>query len=66
MSKKPAKRKFEVEESETISQCLERMKNEGYSPTRRMEEPIFQEVKEDGKIQIVPVGRKIIFEGKLL
>ena len=35
---------FDVEENETIDQCLERMKKEGYMPIGRREEPIFHEV----------------------
>lgn len=63
--KKPTKLKFEVLENETIDQCLERMKKEGYMPVRRMEEPLFQEVERNGEIIVEPCGRKIIFEGKL-
>ncbi|MEH7382768.1 NETI motif-containing protein [Bacillus sp. JJ1533] len=62
---KPKKQKFEVKENETIDQCLDRMKAEGYFPVRRMEEPVFQEVKRDGEIVVEPCSRKIIFEGKL-
>lgn len=61
----PKKKKYEVAENETISQCLDRMKREGYTPVRRMEEPIFEEVLQDGKKEIVPSGRKIVFEGTL-
>lgn len=32
---------FEVEENETIEHCLERMKEAGYMPMGRKEEPIF-------------------------
>ncbi|MCI3987995.1 NETI motif-containing protein, partial [Bacillus vallismortis] len=38
----------------------------GYLPVRRIEETIFMEKKENGSIQIVPCGRKIFFEGKLI
>jgi len=62
--KKQAKKRFEVEENETIDQCLTRMKKEGYIPVRRIEEPIFQEIEHNGKLDIEPAGRKIIFEGK--
>ncbi|MBD8069662.1 NETI motif-containing protein [Bacillus sp. PS06] len=62
---KKTKLKFEVEKNETIDQCIERMKKEGYTPVRRMEEPIFQEVERNGTIEVEPCGRKIIFEGKL-
>jgi hypothetical protein len=63
--KKAKKKKFEVGVNETIEQCLKRMKQEGYAPIRRIEEPIFHEIKKDGKLVIEPCGRKIIFEGKL-
>ena len=62
MSKK--KKEFEVQENETISDCLARMEKEGYRPVRRMEKPVFQEVKEGGAINYVPVARKIIFQGE--
>lgn len=35
---------YEVEENETIEQCLERMKKDGYMPFGRREEPVFEEV----------------------
>jgi len=63
--KKQSKRKFEVEDNETIDQCIERMQNEGYAPIRRIEEPVFHEVERNGNIDIEPCGRKIIFEGVL-
>ncbi|MFX3673372.1 MAG: NETI motif-containing protein [Paenisporosarcina sp.] len=53
---------FEVEEHETIDECLERMKSEGYMPTGRREEPVFQEV--DG--EIVPFRQIIQFKGTYL
>ncbi|MEH7385906.1 NETI motif-containing protein [Bacillus sp. JJ1521] len=62
---KPKKLKFEVMENETIDQCLDRMRVEGYFPVRRMEEPVFKEVEHNGEIVIKPYGRKIVFEGKL-
>ena len=64
MSKK--KKMFEVEENETIAQCLERMQKEGYMPVRRMEEPIFKEEIKEGKKEYLPIGRKIRFEGRRL
>ncbi|QJC95173.1 YebG [Bacillus mojavensis] len=63
---KPKKKKFEVIEQQTIEAVLQQMKEEGYMPVRRMEEPIFKEKMEDGSIQIVPCGKKIVFEGKLI
>ncbi|MCM3737838.1 NETI motif-containing protein [Bacillus cytotoxicus] len=65
MTKQLKKKKFEVLQDETITQCLERMDQEGYAPSRRMEEPIFHEVKRDGETVVEPCGRKIVFEGKL-
>ncbi|WP_209124779.1 NETI motif-containing protein [Alkalihalobacillus sp. BA299] len=65
MEKPRKKVRFEVAEKESITQCLERMDREGYRPTRRMEEPVFQEISKDGKIEIVPIRQKIIFEGVL-
>ncbi|MCP8970722.1 NETI motif-containing protein [Ectobacillus ponti] len=58
------KKRFEVLEHESIDQCLQRMEQEGYAPSRRMEEPIFHEVERDGEVVVEPFGRKIIFEGK--
>lgn len=63
MSKK--KMQFEVQEYETIDNCLERMRNLGYTPIRRTEKPIFQEVVEGNDTNYVPAGRKIIFEAVL-
>lgn len=66
MTAKPKKKKFYVEDNMTIDQVLSQMAEEGYSPVRRMEEPIFLEKKENGSIQIIPIGKKIVFEGKIL
>lgn len=63
---KAKKMKFEVQENETISECLDRIKAEGYVPTSRMEKPLFEEVKEAGETVYKPIGRKIVFEAKLL
>lgn len=62
---KPRKRKFVVEDGETIEVCLQRMVKEGYIPVRRMEEPILQEVKRNGKIEVEVAKQQIVFEGKL-
>ncbi|MGM9924850.1 MAG: NETI motif-containing protein [Bacillus sp. (in: firmicutes)] len=59
-----AKKKFEVQENETIDMCLERMKQEGYMPVRRMEKPIFKEIKKGKETIYEPAGRKIIFDGQ--
>lgn len=63
--KKPNKKKlYEVNENETISDCLDRMSKEGYSPTRRIEKPIFKEVLKNGEMDYEPAGRQIVFEAK--
>ncbi|MCP1146140.1 NETI motif-containing protein [Lysinibacillus endophyticus] len=53
---------FEVEENETIEQCLERMKKEGYMPCGRKEEPVFHLV--DGEPTYL--RQKIKFKGMLM
>lgn len=50
---------FEVGEKETIDDCLKRMQTEGYAPTGRREEPLFQEVNGE----IVPIRQIIQFKG---
>lgn len=63
---KKKKQRFTVSDHETIEQCLERMKKEGYTPIRRIEEPIFHEIEQNGEKIIEPCGRSIIFDGLLL
>lgn len=53
--------KFEVRENETITQCLERMKEAGYAPVKRFQKPIFKE-NEKGEIEVYK--DQIIFTGK--
>lgn len=65
MKKKPKKQKFEVLNGETIDQCLDRIDKEGYTPVRRMQQPIFQEVIKNGITETEVIGENIIFEGKL-
>ena len=62
---KPKKQRFEFHEKESIDECLERMKREGYFPVKRLEKPIFKEVKNGDQMEYIPVARQIIFEGKL-
>ncbi|MCP3028384.1 NETI motif-containing protein [Halobacillus sp. A5] len=61
MPKKRARKRYEVAENETIDQCLERMKKEGYTPIRRSEEPVFKETTENGEKAFEPIGRTIVF-----
>ncbi|MFB4165440.1 NETI motif-containing protein [Alteribacillus sp. JSM 102045] len=65
MSKKLKKKRFEVRDEETIDDCLKRIAEEGYFPVRRMEKPVFEEVKKNGKIDNIPVKQQIIFEAKV-
>ncbi|MCU9594229.1 NETI motif-containing protein [Caldibacillus thermolactis] len=67
MGKKKNKVRFELQENETIDECLNRMKQEGYVPVGKYEKPIFKEViKEDGKVAYEPIRQQIVFEGKLM
>lgn len=54
------KKKFKVEENETLDDCLKRMRKEGYTPVGRVEKPVFKE--EDG--ETVVSHQEITFEGK--
>ncbi|MDR7002842.1 NETI motif-containing protein [Neobacillus niacini] len=66
MSQKSQKKmQFEVQENETIDACLTRMKQQGYVPIRRLEKPIFQEIKKGNETIYEPIGRQIVFEGRL-
>lgn len=66
MNKGKKKQMFELQENETIDACLERMKKQGYTPIRRIEKPIFQEVLKGTETSYEPVGRQILFEAKLV
>ncbi|PYZ96548.1 hypothetical protein CR205_12610 [Alteribacter lacisalsi] len=58
------KAKFTVEDGETVDQCLQRMTAAGYTPVRRMEEPVLMEVNRNGKMEVEVSHQKIVFEGK--
>ncbi|WP_010024452.1 NETI motif-containing protein [Sporolactobacillus inulinus] len=45
---------------ETLTQCLERMKREGYAPVRRTEKPIFRETSKGPEC----IGSQCILEGR--
>lgn len=64
MGKEKKKQSFEVQENETIDDCLKRMKKEGYIPVRRIEKPIFQEIIKNNQKTYEPIGRQIVFEAK--
>ncbi|WP_240376070.1 NETI motif-containing protein [Bacillus piscicola] len=61
---KRTKKKYEVGEKETIEECLNRIAAEGYTPVRRREEPVFQEIKKNGKTEKIPLKQRIVFEAK--
>lgn len=50
---------FEVQDDETLEQCLERMKREGYAPAGRKEEPIFEKVGDE----YIPLKQRTLFKG---
>lgn len=62
MKKDNQKKIYEVQDHETISQCLERIHKEGYKPIRRIEKPIFQEKMDHDQVLYEPAGRQIVFE----
>ncbi|MDG5785922.1 NETI motif-containing protein [Evansella sp. AB-P1] len=64
MGKKQTKMRYYVEDGETIDDCLDRMKKDGYIPVRRMEEPVLKEVKKNGVIEVEVAKQRICFEGK--
>lgn len=53
--------KFEVRDNETITECLARMKEAGYTPVKRFQKPIF---KENAKGEVEVFKEQIIFTGK--
>ncbi|MFB1050597.1 NETI motif-containing protein [Paraliobacillus sp. JSM ZJ581] len=55
---KPNKKRFFVQENETIQACLDRIKVAGYQPIRRIEKPVFKE----SQTGVEPVSREIIFD----
>ncbi|MDQ0247846.1 hypothetical protein J2S09_005522 [Bacillus fengqiuensis] len=64
MKKVSSKREYEVGENETIDQCLNRIKEDGFIPIKRIEKPIFKEEIVNGQEEIVPAGRVIVFQAK--
>lgn len=60
------RKKFYVEENETVHECLVRMEQEGYRPVRRLEKPVFIEEKKNGITEYKPILQKVIFEGEKL
>lgn len=59
---KPKKKKFIVDINDSIEDGLKQMAEEGYTPVRRVEKPVFKEGKSGPEV----MGRYITFEGKLI
>lgn len=53
---------FEVEENETIEQCIDRMRKEGYMAMGRKEEPVFHIVNGEPTY----LRQKVKFKGILI
>jgi hypothetical protein len=64
LKEQPNKRVYEVHETETIDQCLDRIKADGFMPVKRIEKPVFKEEQVDGSKNVVPAGRMITFEAR--
>jgi hypothetical protein len=62
MKNNHSKKVYEVQNHETISQCLERIQKDGYTPIRRTEKPVFQEKVDNEQVIYEPAGRQIVFE----
>lgn len=60
MTGMPKKKKFRVEQDESPADCLARMRQAGYTPVRRMEQPVF--IEREG--ERVVDHQEIIFEGR--
>ncbi|WP_112179821.1 MULTISPECIES: NETI motif-containing protein [Paraliobacillus] len=58
----PNKKRFVLEEGETIDACLDRIREAGYQPIRRSEKPIFQEKIQGDQNSLEPVAREITFD----
>ncbi|MFD2615875.1 NETI motif-containing protein [Terrilactibacillus laevilacticus] len=58
----PLKKQFTVDQDKGINACLDQMKKEGYTPVRRMEQPIFKEGDNGPEV----IGQMITFEGRLI
>ncbi|RYL90938.1 NETI motif-containing protein [Sporolactobacillus sp. THM19-2] len=56
-----ARKIFIVQENETIDDCLDRMKKEGYDPIMRSQRPFFREGPEGPEV----AGRHCVIEGRL-
>jgi hypothetical protein len=53
---------YEVQDHETIDQCLDRIQKDGYVPIKRIEKPIFQEKMKNNQMIYEPIGSQVLFE----
>ncbi|QQK75312.1 NETI motif-containing protein [Salicibibacter cibarius] len=51
---------YEVEENETIAECLDRIAKDGYQPVRRIEKPVFRQ----GNSEVEVAEQRVKFEVK--
>ncbi|PHK49506.1 NETI motif-containing protein [Staphylococcus edaphicus] len=55
--------KFKVADNETIQDCLQRMREAGYTPVKRFEKPVYKENK-NGELEVLK--QEIEFTGQLV
>ncbi|WP_411954829.1 NETI motif-containing protein [Alkalibacillus sp. S2W] len=53
------KKKFRVNDYQSIDDCLNQMESEGYRPIKRIEKPVFEE-QQSGEAE--PVEQEIVFQ----
>jgi hypothetical protein len=59
---KQKKLTYEVQDHETIDQCLDRIQKDGYLPIKRIEKPIFQEKMQNNQMIYEPIDSQVLFE----
>ncbi|MGM0524135.1 MAG: NETI motif-containing protein [Bacillota bacterium] len=64
--KKRKKERFIKQTNESLDDCLDRIKQAGYMPVRRVEKPIFEEVLENGSKVNKVVSSDITFDAILI
>lgn len=64
--KKRKKERFIKQTNESLDDCLNRIKQAGYMPVRRVEKPIFEEVLENGLKVNKVVSSDITFDAILI
>ncbi|WP_040402679.1 NETI motif-containing protein [Alkalibacillus haloalkaliphilus] len=54
------KKKYRVSDFKSIDACLDQIKEDGFTPVKRIEKPVFQEQGENEDPQ--PIQQDIVFE----